>query len=99
MRRPSKPPGCGNSEINARAPVGPYTRPMPRFHIRLRSSGAQKDLAMLGRANLEARGAPENHIDVFVEADDPETARQQVSQALGRDRDDYGFVQTDRASD
>src|SRR5919198_2735797 len=68
-------------------PVGPYTRPMPRFHIRVRTSNAQGDLEKLERAQLEVGLAPENHIDVFVEADDPEAARQQVSGALGSDRD------------
>jgi hypothetical protein len=61
---------------------------MPRFHIRVRTKNPKDDLALLGRAKLEAKRADENHIDVFVEADKHEAARQQVIQALGKDRED-----------
>jgi hypothetical protein len=71
---------------------------MPRFHIRVRTTNPQEDLALLRRANLKAEHA-DDHIDVFVEADNGEAARQQVSRALGRDHDDADFVETEPAGD
>ena len=67
----------------------------------IRSANADEDLKMLARAKFKAGLAtPErDHIDVVVEADDPEAARQQVNQTLGRDRGDYVFTRTERVGE
>ncbi len=97
-RSPVRPAGTARRAMRSQPQPRnrPYARGTVRFGITIRTSNFDEDYSTLARAKFQPGALPEGHIDMVVEAGDPEAARQQVSQTLGRDREDYVFVETKR---